>query len=604
MHPDFSKLKAVQPASTDPNLPDFSHLKPIDPSGSADFGSASQSLSASKSGLAHSNTLLSSIGSMAKSVGNVEGNVMEGAAKNEGSIVKTVGGMGQSILDNTVGRVTNFLSGKGFTPTSENNAFNSSSPKGQEATQALKPQGVAENIGNTAANVGEFFIPGSAEETMFNKGSQAIENVPKALGLTGKAAEAVGGALKVALKSGITGLSTAGVTAAQGGTGGQVESSGVIGAAAGGIGQALETFGKGIAESLQKSDFKLSPAQEVKASAKADSASKFMTSNKILGSPEAKYSKLTSLNNSLESTLQASLPDDVSISKNSIIGNINATVESLKTSDPAIYKSARSDADEAISILNTQKNAGPTTKGILQLPSGAGKTWENSTPIPLAEPTLPKGFLPEVNPLNNFETTKPNIDFSMRNPIQGEPSIQEKNISVKDALNYKRSYGNAAFRQSKFSVTTPGVVSEGSYAVEQGFQKALSDTLDSNNSKINIPSSMSKMFGGKSSVTLPEFNKVYSDAINSKNLTGLARFKNDSGLVGRFFGLWAGESIGNTVMPGLGGKIVGGMAGEMASTQLPGLARRAGENIISGSNAIPGIAKTGLGIAEQPDQNQ
>ncbi len=116
---------------------------------------------------------------------------------------------------------------------------------------------------------------------------------------------------------------------------------------------------------------------------------------------------------------------------------------------------------------------------------------------------------------------------------------------------------------------------------------------------------MSKMFGGKTDVTLPEFNKVYSNAINSKNLTGLARFKNDSGMVGRFFGLWAGESIGNTILPGLGGKIMGGAAGEMASTALPGLVRRAGESIISGGgNAISGAAKIGLGTNNQPDQNQ
>ena len=313
-----------------------------------------------------------------------------------------------------------------------------------------------------------------------------------------------------------------------------------MGTLAGGAGQALETFGKGLGESLQKSGFKLSPAQESKVTQKANSAAQFMNDNKILGSDETKYSKLEAMNRNLESTLQSSLPKNTAIYKDDVIDNIKASIESLKTKDPAIYESAKKDADSAIKLLKSQK---------------------------------------------------------------GDKLFGKDAISIEDALNSKRSYGKQAFKQTKFTVKDPNVVSEGNYAVEQGFQKALNDTLQKTNSTIKIPPLLQKSFGGANEVSIQDFNKVYSNAINSKNLVNLARFKNDTGLVGRMFGLWAGESLGQAVAPGLIGKIVGGATGEIASTKLPGIIRNVGERVLSTpSNKIIGGAKIGLGILNQPNQ--
>lgn len=403
------------------------------------------------------------------------------------------------------------------------------------SNKSLQPQGTTEQIGYTGEKIGEFFLPAGAEKNIALKGGEYIDKLPEVLGLTGKAAATITGALKTALGTAITGASSAGITAAQGGDKGQIQTSAEFGAAGGTIGSLLNTFGKGLGEALQKADFKLSSSQEAKAAQKVDSAAKFMTANKILGSDQTKYRKLTSLWNTFETTLQSSLPTTVNISKKTIADNINTTVEQLKTDDPAIYSRARNQADNAIDLLNSTE--GGTIKG---------------------------------------------------------------STTLQNALKSKRSYGQEAFKQSRVQVKDPNVVSEGSYAIEQGFQKALSDTLDSVKGTIKLPARLQQMFGGKSEVGLSDFNKVYSDVISAKSLTGLSRFKNDSGLLGRFFGLWVGETIGQTVAPGPVGKFTGAAIGEAASQRIPGMIRRVGERAVASPNAASNAVKVGLGVFNQP----
>lgn len=445
-------------------------------------------------------------------------NVATGASK---ETISTLGNIGTGI-EKGLDTAANAIPGV-HANTAATSAVTSANP-------ALQPQGLGEKVGATGAAIGQFLAPGDAEAGLAEKAAPIIGKLPDLLGITGKAASGVVGAVKTALKAAVSGLSFGGTTAAQTGNLGQSEESVGLGAATGGLSGALTEFGSGLGEALQKADFKLSPAQEAKASGKVDSAAKFMQSNGLLGSESSKFSKLTQLNSSLEGALQSSLPDTLKVPKSQVMDNINATVEQLKTEDPAIYSQARSSADKAIDLMNSQEG---------------------------------------------------------------------DSVSVKDALNAKRSYGSAAFKQSKFAVRDPNVVSEGSYAVEQGFQKALSDTLDSANANIKVPSTLSKYFNGASSVSLQDFNKVYSDAITSKNLTSLARFKKDSSLFGRFFGLWAGESIGQAISPGLGGKIIGGGIGEMASQKVPSLVRGAAERVIANPNAAENVSKVGQGVANQ-----
>lgn len=463
------------------------------------------------------------------------GNILSGAQTGTQNFAKgfgeatltTLGNTGTAIeggLDQTLGRGINAAMGKGFTPT--NTAASSAVTS---ANPALQPQGLMQKIGAGVSDIGQFFLPGGAEEGLAAKGAEAIDKLPDLMGLTGKAADAVTGALKTALKSATAAGTFGGVTAAQ--TGGKdVGGAATLGAATGGLSGVLDTFGQGLGEALQKADFKLSPAQESKAVGRVDSAAKFMTQNGILGSDSSKFAKLTQLNSSLEGALQSSLSETLKVSKDAVVSNINSTVEQLKTDDPAIYQQARSSADKAIDLM---------------------KNSEGDT------------------------------------------------VGLKEALSAKRSYGQAAFKQSKFAVRDPNVVSEGSFAVEQGFQKALSDTMDTAKATIKVPSTLSKYFNGAKEVPLSDFNKVYSNAITSKNLTSMARFKNDSGLFGRFFGLWAGESIGQMVSPGLGGKIVGGAVGEMASQAIPGFARGLGERAVSAPGVAEGSGKIAQGVENQ-----
>jgi hypothetical protein len=407
----------------------------------------------------------------------------------------------------------------------------------QQLQNASQPVGTAQTVGFGAEKVAEFFLPEGAESQIFDKGASLIDQLPEALGLEGKAATAITGTLKTALKSAITGASTATVTAAQtGGDEAQTKSAGLFGAIAGGAGQALESFGGGLLKSLQKSDFKLTPAAEAKAAQKVESAAQFMADNKILGSSSNKYSKLTNLTQSFEDTLQSSLPEKLQINKDAIASYVNQSLDSLKRTDPAVYNSASRDAKEALDLLGSK----PGTS-----------------------------------------------------------------IDIGEALDGKRSYGKVAFKQSK--VFDPKVTSIGSYAVEQGYQKAIEDVAGSTNVPIHIPPELQGYFGGNESVSLPEFNKVYSNAISAKNLTNIAQFRKDSGIVGRLFGISSGGALGQMIMPGLGGKVIGGAAGEIASTKLPGLARNLAERALSSGGIAPIATKVGLGInaaTSNPQQQQ
>lgn len=510
------QLNAMMSASS--NTPTTPAAPTIDPQVQAMLN-AGLTPDQSKTALGHSNSLLL----------NSLKNVAAGASK---ETITTLGNLGTGI-EKGLDATANLIPGV-HANTAASSAVTSANP-------SLQPQGLGEKIGAAGASVGQLLTPGGAEAGLAEKAAPALESLPGILGVTGKAASAVTGALKTALKGVIGAGSFGAVTAAQTGDMKQAEGAAKLGAVGGGLSGALETFGKGLGESLQKADFKLSPAQEAKASSKVDSAAKFMTENKILGSDSSKFSKLTQLNSSLEGALQSSLPDTLKVSKSSVIDNINTTIESLRSEDPAIYEPARASADKAINLMK---------------------------------------------------------------------STSGDEISLKDTLNAKRSYGSAAFKQSKFSAKDPTVVSEGSFAVEQGLQKALEDKLGAQGfsapglgsnqaAKIKIPNTLSQYFNGAKEVSLPDFNKVYSNAISSKQLTSMARFKNDSGLLGRFFGLWVGESIGQAVSPGLGGKLVGATIGEIASQKVPGIARNLGERVVAHPNVPENLAKAAQGIENQ-----
>jgi len=171
------------------------------------------------------------------------------------------------------------------------------------------------------------------------------------------------------------------------------------------------------------------------------------------------------------------------------------------------------------------------------------------------------------------------------------------NISLSELLSGKRSYGISAFGKTSPIAKATGVISEGDYAIEKAYQNTLENSLAKTNNNIKLSPAIQKYFGGKTEVSLNEFNKVYSQAINAKKFANLAQVKNDSHLVGRLFGLWAGESVGNAIAPGLGGKILGGMTGEILSNKLPTAARSTAATLIKQSPKLVPAAKIGVGAS-------
>lgn len=218
--------------------------------------------------------------------------------------------------------------------------------------------------------------------------------------------------------------------------------------------------------------------------------------------------------------------------------------------------------------------------------------------------TRTENLIDELNKIpESFKNDKAIYQQVKRETQDAIKTLQETEGEVIDAntlLQGKRSYGKSAFGKANAQVKGNLVGSEGDYAIEQAYQNTLNKLMDESNTNISIPKELQKYFGGKSNISLPEFNKVYSDAINSKKFTNLAQFKRDTGLVGRLFGLWAGESVGQVIAPGLGGKIVGGMTGELLSSKLPSGIRNITQRAAMSKEKIVPITKVGLGTSNTP----
>lgn len=409
------------------------------------------------------------------------------------------------------------------------------------ANADAQTQGAAQEVGKTAGDIAQFFVPGGAEADLAKGADSAIEaaNIAGKLGLTGKAADVLNAALKVAAHGAVTSGSMAGVTAAQtGGNVGATEQAAVLGGAAGAAGKALELAAPGITKALVHADFKLSPAQEAKASKVAEDAAQFETDNGIIGSEKSKLNKLTALNTDLESTIQKAVPD-LKVSTKDIAADASKAVETLRKSDPAVYAAAKADLKEGIATMGT------------------------------------------------------------------------KDITAEDALNGKRSWGSRAFKSSRLSTKDPTVAKEGAYALEQAYQGAFSNALDRLSSAgtgavkegsgvIPIPTKLQSYFGGQSEVSLQDFNNVYSNAINSKNLNFVSQFKDNAGLMGRMFGIFAGRILGEAIMPGPAGEVIGMTGGELLSNHAPGAIRAGLETAVNANpGKITGAAKIAQGVINQ-----
>ena len=180
-------------------------------------------------------------------------------------------------------------------------------------------------------------------------------------------------------------------------------------------------------------------------------------------------------------------------------------------------------------------------------------------------------------------------------------------ISIDDALRAKRSYGSAAFRMTKFTEKDMAAanIQQANYLTELAYEKAIEDTMKSSGNTIKIPEKLQPYFGGKTEMSLSDFNKVYSKSIAAKNLSFMGQFRSGSTLIGRMFGLWAGSILGETVLPGLGGKLSGAFLGEVGSNKLPELVRNIGERAFTAApNLINPTLRSTAGIMSSNKQSQ
>lgn len=141
------------------------------------------SLDESQTALAQSQSLLDEYhSSLPGKIIDTAGQFSEGVAKGELSTAKGAATLGQGFLNQTGGRIANFLSGKGFKPTKggifpvkdqeqQGDFLSPGTPAEQKASEFLTPQGLPQQIGYGTEKAAEFLVPGSAA----SKGEHIIE---------------------------------------------------------------------------------------------------------------------------------------------------------------------------------------------------------------------------------------------------------------------------------------------------------------------------------------------------------------------------------------------------------------------------------------------
>lgn len=270
---------------------------------------------------------------------------------------------------------------------------------------------------------------------------------------------------------------------------------------------------------------------------------------------------------------------------------------------PSLEVKAAKKADAAAEFMQKNNILGPMESKYRKL-TGLVGSFENTLQSNLPKTVaIPKSAI--INDITKnvelLKSTEPaqynkavNAASAAIDTLKGTEGTSIKgSINMETALNSKRSYGAQAFKSSKLK--DPSVSSEGSFAVEQAFQKAINDAMSSVDKSIELPKNLQSFFGGAKNVSVDTFNKMYSKLLSARNFVGIGKERNDAGLIGRMLGLYIGSSLGESIMPGLAGKAAGAIGGEMLSTHLPGIVRTGLEyGIAKMPNLLPGMARIGI----------
>lgn len=186
-----------------------------------------------------------------------------GIAKGILSTAKGLGTLGQTVLDQTAGRLVNAAQGKGFTPTTgEQGNIGDLYRKGtqfeQDVAKKLEATTTSEKIGKGAEQIAEFFIPAGAA----SKAEKFVDVLSK--GVTSKALSATA---RIVGKGAVQGAAGAAITAAQ--TGGDIKDTATSALTSGALRSGMAVIGEGaralkIPERLYSTIFKNSKSDMLK----------------------------------------------------------------------------------------------------------------------------------------------------------------------------------------------------------------------------------------------------------------------------------------------------------------------------------------------------
>ena len=291
------------------------------------------------------------------SAGQDVGNFALGVAKSVPQTLVGLGKLGESALDQTFGRVANAVSGKGFSAQN----FNPNEQTNQSnIDNSIKANNTAQKAGVVAGDIGQFFIPGGAEEAGANIASKAAELLdlgPNAI----KTIELGGRGL-------VSGVENTALGKAQGQTNGQALATGGISAVAPFAGQAV----KGITGLLPD----LLGGQGSKAALAVKAANPELYEDIASGArtPGSLASDITSAADQYEKTGKASLQamkdslPDVAMPKTNIQGQIQKIIDSVSGSNLSVEDERTLNKLQDYVSKNVGNNT--TSKGILDLRTG------------------------------------------------------------------------------------------------------------------------------------------------------------------------------------------------------------------------------------------
>lgn len=126
-----------------------------------------------------------------------------------------------------------------------------------------------------------------------------------------------------------------------------------------GVSGLIKSIAPSVADSLQKSMLKMSPAEQRQYGSKVSKVVDFLNSEKIIGTPTQRYQKVDAIYDGMENKLQKVLTENptVTASKSSLIDQLNQLKDhpEILSGENGSTAEARAQIDKAIEQLNVQK---------------------------------------------------------------------------------------------------------------------------------------------------------------------------------------------------------------------------------------------------------